>query len=1234
MVTRQSFWGVSRNNCHICAAIHGTGTAAAGQADNSALAAAAGGTGLSTFNDKMQLWWQLMVAQRQQQAARRTDRDVRHEEVGVSPANPPAPDGALPAGGQTPGAATETHPQNPANVQQRQQQFLSSMHTARQVALQALERRRQELAAAGAGSGTSAQQTDPAAQPPVTTASAQFLAEVTVPAQAHPHRPVLLPARVLRVTSQQHLQQVLAQLQHEFDVPLQHSVRYLLPAQAPVQPQPPPQPPPVASAETSSQQERLRRQLLQTLEQQFRANTTSDHPVTGNAGMLLGAAAVLAAAGVGASGAAPARNPAPRRSWVQTLFARAQRGQRHRQQRQQAAPQQQESQRGGRQQQQQQRRANRSEQQAAADREQNRRQQQQHRADRSEQQAAADRQQNRRRQQQHRADRSEQQAAADREQNRRQQQQSRVRNKPMYKAAVTQPMVAPAALNVGSLSHTCQQCNAKLWPQEVRPDHTGGRLCCANGSAALLHRQFPNPPPQLLHRLMTGDDNEAKSFQANVRAYNCLLQMAYSGIHLQDPPAGRGPNVLAINGSVYHQLHALDPPDGMPRRFGQLYLIDDMDEMVVQRLAALNLVPGDRVGQVWSSTLRNLQAMLLECNPYASSLHAMRTMHTDVIDQYYLQINVDGNFQGPRRYNAPTSSEVAGLMPGVDDEPQSERVSMAIKFNGDAVFIKEDNPAFTPLHFVLLHPRGEKGWSSNLAALPTVMQQQAAGNADGEGSDDDGGDEAAAEQVHGDKPRTCDDNDCFVSAEMPDPMQQPELHAVVTKHMLHGPCGTACPDCPCMVDGVCSKGFPKDLREETCDAVDGYPLYRRRAGAQFTRSGLTFDNSWVVPYNPWLSLKYCCHINVEVCTSISAVKYLYKYVYNGHDRALVPLQRVDVDGGVAAAQGGEGGAAAGQGGEGVAQAPRDEIKQFVDGRYVSASEAAWRLAAFELHQEKPNVVRLPVHCPGEQVVHFQEGEEAAAALRPAITKLTAWFDYNRDVKLVYEGARQLHGVVGGNPPEEPEQLRTLYHDLPRIAVWNSSNKAWQQRQRAPPGFMPIGGMYSVHPSAGERFYLRLLLCHVPGATSFEDLRRVPGHEQPFPTFKEACAARGLLQHDGEWRQCLQEAAGHRMPYCMRGMFASILAYNDVADAAALWNDYKGALCEDLLRTARREHPARQLDEEIEQQCLWILDGLLRQMGKSVADISGMPALQQQFAPQQGIVAQQLRRYPVQQAGKA
>ncbi len=56
------------------------------------------------------------------------------------------------------------------------------------------------------------------------------------------------------------------------------------------------------------------------------------------------------------------------------------------------------------------------------------------------------------------------------------------------------------------------------------------------------------------------------------------------------------------------------------------------------------------------------------------------------------------------------------------------------------------------------------------------------------------------------------------------------------------------------------------------------------------RSSFVFYNRWVVPYNPYFTMRYQCHINVEVYNSIIAVKYLYKYVYKGHNCALAVVQ--------------------------------------------------------------------------------------------------------------------------------------------------------------------------------------------------------------------------------------------------------------------------------------------------------------------------------------------------------
>jgi hypothetical protein len=142
------------------------------------------------------------------------------------------------------------------------------------------------------------------------------------------------------------------------------------------------------------------------------------------------------------------------------------------------------------------------------------------------------------------------------------------------------------------------------------------------------------------------------------------------------------------------------------------------------------------------------------------------------------------------------------------------------------------------------------------------------------------------------KPKTVDEIDSVVSAELPDPETHPRLFKAVTSFMLHGPCGDHNTSCPCMDDFGCSKGYPKTFHETTFVSHDGYPEYRRRADDRVFRKtpdGFSYDNSWVVPYNPYLLLKYNCHINVEVCTSIQAVKYLFKYVYKGHDRAAVQV---------------------------------------------------------------------------------------------------------------------------------------------------------------------------------------------------------------------------------------------------------------------------------------------------------------------------------------------------------
>jgi hypothetical protein len=137
----------------------------------------------------------------------------------------------------------------------------------------------------------------------------------------------------------------------------------------------------------------------------------------------------------------------------------------------------------------------------------------------------------------------------------------------------------------------------------------------------------------------------------------------------------------------------------------------------------------------------------------------------------------------------------------------------------------------------------------------------------------------------------------------------------------------------------------------------------------------------VVPHNVYLSTKYDAHINVEVCNNIRAVKYIFKYVYKRHDHATVEISRQN-DNAIE---------------RNVIEA--DEIKKYLDCRYVSASEVAWHIFKFDMHERFPTVERLQYHLPNHQMVLFCDDDDVQeVATRSTIsrTMLIEWFKTNQE----------------------------------------------------------------------------------------------------------------------------------------------------------------------------------------------------------------------------------------------
>ncbi|XP_031124262.1 uncharacterized protein LOC116026977 [Ipomoea triloba] len=168
--------------------------------------------------------------------------------------------------------------------------------------------------------------------------------------------------------------------------------------------------------------------------------------------------------------------------------------------------------------------------------------------------------------------------------------------------------------------------------------------------------------------------------------------------------------------------------------------------------------------------------------------------------------------------------------------------------------------------------------------------------------------------------------DSIISAEIPSKELDPEYHQAVEELMLHGPCGVARKTSPCMVNGWCSKHFPKKFVKNSNFDADGYPIYRRRDdGKTITKNGIHLDNR-----------------------------------YMGNDRVTAEFYKTTSNA------------------DGVQLV--DEINMYYNCRYVSASEATWRLLSFEIQCRNPLVERLSFHLPDSQTVFFQDDEDVETVL--------------------------------------------------------------------------------------------------------------------------------------------------------------------------------------------------------------------------------------------------------------
>ncbi|GJU82851.1 ATP-dependent DNA helicase PIF1-like protein [Tanacetum coccineum] len=479
--------------------------------------------------------------------------------------------------------------------------------------------------------------------------------------------------------------------------------------------------------------------------------------------------------------------------------------------------------------------------------------------------------------------------------------------------------------NIDEPSYQCIHCNASLWYEErinkgnraVNPSFS---LCCQEGKLRLPKFK---PTPQPLHNLLNYND----------------------------------PATTLVNGQSYHKIGSLLPKEGTQPRYAQLWFFDTTNE-VRNRMGAF--IDKDNSDAVDATTVQSLIQML---DRYSSVAKAFR-MARDWCHSH-ASINVELHLlserTNARQYNKPTVAEVATLITNDFGDGIHSGDIIVNKLHSGPKRISELHPAYMALQYPLLFPYGEDGFHdkipyySNIVVYVIEFQKRGLPHA-----------HILLWLEDNNKCKTTAQIDDIISAELSSPTDDPDGYKAVTDYMLHGPCGKDGRYALCTTEGKCSKHYPKQFYTETVLDEDGYPIYHRRDNkASFKKGKFTFDNRHVVPHNRYLLLKYQAHINVEWCNRSKAIKYLFKYLNKGPDRATIVIQENVRKGDHVTAE------------KVVAV---DEINNYLNCRYLAPCEAVWWLFSFDIHYSYPSVMKLNFHLPNQNSVTLRDSEFLPALL--------------------------------------------------------------------------------------------------------------------------------------------------------------------------------------------------------------------------------------------------------------
>ncbi|CAJ0884324.1 12732_t:CDS:2 [Entrophospora sp. SA101] len=191
---------------------------------------------------------------------------------------------------------------------------------------------------------------------------------------------------------------------------------------------------------------------------------------------------------------------------------------------------------------------------------------------------------------------------------------------------------------------------ARIYPWSSQDERTGTSTrspvfttCCAKGKVFLPPiEELPYP----LNILLTRTDPSARSFRKNIRSYNSALAFTSMGAKVDHSITGTsGIYSFRVHGKIYHGIGTILPDN---EAHPQMNVMPNLDPVI----------------------LEELQQMLHDVNPYCEMFkQAGDIVRLNPSLDLRMAI-IDSRKQDSRRYNTPTTSEVAVIMIGDGQEAE------------------------------------------------------------------------------------------------------------------------------------------------------------------------------------------------------------------------------------------------------------------------------------------------------------------------------------------------------------------------------------------------------------------------------------------------------------------------------------------------------------------------------------------------------------------------------------